>query len=70
MAQYKGKQSVMDEALGEYKDKGYRLEEAENHTYTLYFKDKWIWKDIPREVTFEAIQEGCKTHAANTMREV
>lgn len=66
MAKYTGKQSVLDEALGEYKDYGFRLEESKEDTYILYFKEKQIAVYYRVKVTFDAIREGCKNFLNNT----
>jgi len=42
MAKYTGKQSVLDEVLGDFKDYGFSLVEIDDHLLELWFKDKRI----------------------------
>jgi len=59
MTKYTGKQSVLDEALGEYKDFGFQLVEPDDHLLELWFKDKRIAIYNQTKVTFDIIREGC-----------
>ena len=62
MARYTGKQSVLDEALGEYADYGFRLVEVGRNVLVLYFKDKLIATYYQPRVTIEIIREGCRNY--------
>ena len=68
MANYKNKQSVLNEALGEYTDYGFSLIETDDHITELYFKDKRIARFNQTKVTFEVIQKGCKNYLASILR--
>lgn len=68
MAKYTGKQSVLDEALGEYAQAGFKLVEPDDHILELYFKDKRIAVLNQSVATFSVIREGCKNYLANIMR--
>jgi len=70
MRTYVGKQSVLDEALGEFKDFGFSLVEPDDHLLELWFKDKRIavynqtaWTD--KRPMIEIIREGCKNFLVN-----
>ena len=65
MATYTGKQSVLNEALGEFKDCGFELEEPDDHILELWFKDKRIAIYNQTKVTIEIIHEGCRNYLAN-----
>lgn len=69
MASYTNKQSVLDAALGEYADYGFRLEEPDDHFTVLYFKDKRIATYNQQRVTIPVIQEGCKNYLASLARQ-
>lgn len=62
MRKYIGKQSVLDEALGEFKDYGFDLVEVDDHITELYFKDNRIAMYNQNKVTFEAIRQGCANY--------
>ena len=72
MATYTGKQSVLDEALGIYKDFGFQLVEPDDDLLELWFKDKRIavynqtaWTDERPMITM--IREGCKNFLVNKL---
>ena len=72
MATYTGKQSVLDEALGIYKDFGFQLVEPDDHLLELWFKDKRIaiynqtaWTD--EQPMIKVIREGCKNFLVNKL---
>ena len=67
MANYTGKQSVLDEALGEFKDYGFRLVEPDDHVLELWFKDKRIAVYNQTKATFDIIREGCKNFLINKL---
>lgn len=71
MAIYTGKQSVLDEALGQFKDFGFQLVEPDDHLLELWFKDKRIaiynqtaWTD--ERPMIKVIREGCHNFLVNT----
>lgn len=67
MAKYTGKQSVLDEALGHYKDYGFQLVEPDDHLLELWFKDKRIAVYNQPMATFEIIREGCRNFLVNKL---
>jgi len=71
MAKYTGKQSVLDEVLGDFKDYGFSLVEIDDHLLELWFKDKRIavysqiaWTDDRPMI--KVIREGCHNFLVNT----
>ena len=71
MATYTGKQSVLDEALDNFKDYGFQLIESDDHLLELWFKDKRIavynqtaWTD--ERSMIKVIREGCHNFLVNT----
>ena len=68
MATYTDKQSVLDEALGELKDYGFRLEEPDDHVLFLFFKDKRIAIYNQSKATIPHIREGCKNYLKSIAR--
>ena len=67
MAIYTAKQSILDEALGAFKDYGFTLTEA-NTRLELCYKEKLIGDLNPATATFENIRDGCKNYLANINR--
>ncbi len=65
MAQYTGKQSVWDEALGGYAQQGFRLVEPDDHLVELWFKNKKVATYNQTKATIQIIREDCKFHLAN-----
>jgi len=59
------KQTVQDQTLGEFKDKGFKLVEPDDHVLELYFKDKRIAVYNQTKVTQEIIREGCQNYLVN-----
>lgn len=68
MREYKGKASILDEVLGDYKDFGFNLKEPDDHILELYFKDKLIATYNQSKATFVVIREGCKNYMAALVR--
>lgn len=68
MAQYTGKQSVLDASLGEFVNIGFSLIEVDDHTLELYFKDKLIATYNSTKVPMDTIQQGCQNFVNNVMR--
>jgi len=66
MAIYTGKQSVLNAALGEFEDYGFKLVESDDHFLELYFKDKRIAVYHQAKATPQVIQEGCHNFLVNT----
>ena len=62
MAEYTGFQSLLNEALGEYKDAGFRLTEPDDHTLSLYYHDKLVVPFSQTGATIEAIRRACQAH--------
>ena len=62
MATYTGKQSVLDESLGKFKDYGFNLVEPDDHLLELYFKDNKIAVYHQPTATIKIIQEGCENY--------
>jgi len=67
MATYKGKQSVLDEALGEFGGYGFQLVKPDDHLLELYFKDKRIAVYNQTKVTFDIVREGCRNFFVNKL---
>ena len=65
MAQYTGKQSILNEALGEYADYGFSLEEPDDHVLELWFKDKRVAVYYQTTATFDIIKQGCRNFLVN-----
>jgi len=70
MANYTGKQSVLDEALGEFKDFGFSLVEPDDHVIELYFKDKKIATYNQSKLTIPILHEGCGNYLKSIMGEL
>lgn len=68
MAMHTDRQNMLDEALGEFKDYGFRLEEPDDHILELYFKDELIARYNQTKATPEIIHEGCKNYLINILR--
>jgi len=68
MRAYTGKQSVSDEALGEFKDYGFELVEPDDHVLELWFKDKRLAVYYQTTATFKIIQEGCENYLKSIAR--
>ena len=68
MTKYTGKQSVLDEALGQYKDFGFQLVVPDDHLLELWFKDKRIAVYNQTKATFDIIREGCKNYLESITR--
>ena len=69
MATYAGKQSVLDETLGYFKDYGFKLVEPDDHVLELYFREKRIAVYNQTKATIEIIREGCKNYLANKLEQ-
>lgn len=69
MATFTGKKSIFDAALGEYKDLGFSLEEIEEGTTHLFFKDKLIATYYQPKLTIPVLHEGCKNYLLSIIRE-
>lgn len=68
MAEYTGRQSILDAALGTYKDYGFSLSEKDDHTLTLAFKGKDIAHYNQTKVSIPLLHEGCKNYLASFVR--
>ena len=67
MAIFTGKQSVIDEALGEFRDYGFELVKPNDHVLELWFKDKKIATYNQTTATFDIIKQGCRNFLANML---
>jgi len=72
MGTYTGKQSVLDEALGDFRDFGFQLIESDDHLLELWFKDKRIatynqtaWTN--EQPMIKVIRKGCYNFLINTV---
>jgi len=68
MTKYTGKQSVLDEALGKFKDYGFRLVEPDDHVLELWFKDNKIATYNQTKATISIIREGCENYLKSIAR--
>lgn len=68
MAEYTGNQSILDAALGEFKDYGFSLKEPDDHLTELYFKDKKIATYNQVKLTIPVLHEGCRNFLKNTVQ--
>lgn len=66
MATYINKQSVLDAALDDYKEFGFRLEDHGDKT-RLFFKDKQIAEFFIDKVNIEVVRQGCKNYLASIL---
>lgn len=68
MATYTGKQGILDEALKDFKDYGFRLEQFNDDELVLYFKDKMIARYYQTKASIKIIQEGCENYLKSIAR--
>ena len=68
MREYTGKQSIMDEALGDYIEYDFSLIEPDDHMLELYFKDELIATFSQNRVTFEIIRVSCANYLKSIAR--
>ena len=68
MVKYTSKQSILDEALGEYTQYGFSLVEPDDHLLELWFKDNRLAIYNQPKATPEIIQEGCKNYLDSILR--
>jgi len=59
-AQYKGMQSIFDETLVDYKDKGFSLYQPDDHFLELFYRGKRVAIFNQTRATIEIIRETCK----------
>lgn len=67
MATYTGKQGGLDEAIGEFKDYGFKLIEPDDHTLELWFKDKCIAHYNQHLATRDSIRQSCHNFLVTTL---
>ncbi len=60
MAVYLGLQSVLNAALGEYRNKGFRLVESDDHVLKLYHQDELVGILSQRAATGLVVQATCR----------
>ena len=68
MAIFTNKKNLMDEALGEFKDFGFSVQEPDDHFTDLYFKDKRIARYYQEKVTIDIIRDDCRNYLKNINR--
>jgi len=68
MPQYTGKQSMLDAALGEFKDYGFSLVEPDDHTTELYHNGKGIAIYWQTKLTIPVLHEGCQNYLKSIER--
>lgn len=69
MATYTGKQSLLDAALGEFKDYGFKLVENDDHCVELYHNGKRIAVYNQQATTIELIRAGCENYLKSIARQ-
>ena len=62
MSTHISKQDMLNAALGEFADFGFRLEEPDDHITVLYFKDKLIARYNQPMLTIPVLHEGCRNY--------
>jgi len=60
--QEQGLQSMLNAALGEYRPKGFRLVEPDDHCLYLYYQNEWIGIISQGRATIPVIREACREH--------
>jgi len=60
MAEYINFQSILNAALGEYQEKGFRLTESSPTTLTLFHQDEKVGDFSTPEVLIPRIQKACE----------
>ena len=65
MAIYSGKRSILNAALGEFADYGFRLEAPDDHIAELHFKDKCIARYNQDKLTIPVLHEDCRNFLKN-----
>ena len=61
---YTGRQSVLNETLGEYQGKGFRLMEYGDHVLLLYYQDRRIAVFSQEGATVLEIRRACALYLA------
>ena len=67
MAQYTGKQSIYDAALGHYGDLGFGLNEPDDHILELRFKDKIVAVFNQTKANPTEIKEQCDKYLSSLL---
>lgn len=60
MAEYINFQSILNAALGEYQEKGFRLTEPDDHTLMLYYHDEKVAVFSAQGALIPAIHRTCE----------
>lgn len=68
MRLFSGKKSVMDEALGDFANAGFKLEEIDDHILRLTFKGATVAHWTQTGATFSGIQNACKMYLRNLIK--
>ena len=58
----RGFQSILNEALGEYQPKGFRLMERDDHTLMLYYRDEQVGVLSQNGATIPNIRSACQKY--------
>ena len=53
--------NILDATLGEWADRGYKLQEEGDHTAIIFFKEKYVAR-ISQHASVQAIRELCQKH--------
>jgi len=59
---YKGLQSIYTAALGEYRDKGFRLVAHDDHVAVLFYQDEKVGVFSQTGMTIQSLHEVCKEY--------
>jgi hypothetical protein len=68
MACYTGSQSLCNAALGEYRNRGFRLLEDGDHFLHLYYQDGLLDVFSQSRVTISAIRESCRVYLGQIVK--
>jgi len=69
MAVYTGKQSLLNEALGEFKDYGFELVEKDDHCVEVHYNGKRIAIYNQQAATIPIIRAGCDNYLKSITRQ-
>ena len=69
MAVYTGRQSLLDEALGKFKEYGFKLVENDDHCVEVYHHGKRIAVYNQQAATIPRIRAGCENYPKSIARQ-
>jgi len=69
MAVYTGRQSLLDAALGEFRDYGFKLVEDDDHFVEVHYNGKRIAVYNQKAATIPIIRAGCENYLKNIARQ-